>query len=55
VNTDASEFDLVEKLAETSKLAVPQSLAALKDKEIRFSEVIDKTEMKSYVFRTLGI
>lgn len=54
-NTDASEFDLVEKLAEVSKLTVPASLAALKDKEVRFSKVIDKTEMKDYVFSTLGI
>lgn len=54
-NTDASEFDLVEKLAEVSKLTVPASLAALKDKEVRFSKVIDKTEMKEYVFSTLGI
>jgi threonine synthase len=54
-DTSASEFDLVDKLAEVSKLPVPASLAALKDKEIRFSKVIDKTEMKEYVFSTLGI
>lgn len=57
VGADASadEFALVEKLYEVSKLPVPASLAALKDKEIRFSETVDKTEMKDYVFRTLGI
>lgn len=54
-NTDASEFDLVEKLAEVSKLDVPASLAVLKDKEIRFTKVIDKDEMKDYVFSSLGI
>jgi threonine synthase len=54
-DTSASEFDLVDKLAEVSKLPVPASLAALKNKEVRFSQVIDKTEMKDYVFSALGI
>jgi len=55
VDTDADEFALVDKLAEASKIPVPASLAALKDKEIRFADTIDKTDMKGYVFRTLGI
>ncbi|SDB12174.1 threonine synthase [Ruminococcaceae bacterium FB2012] len=55
VSTDADEFSLVDRLAEASKLPVPASLAALKDKEVRFSETVDKAEMKDYVFRTLGI
>ena len=55
VDTDADEFELVDKLAEASKLAVPASLAALKNKDIRFKEIIDKTDMKEYVFRSLGI
>ena len=54
-DASADEFTLVDKLAEVSKLPVPKSLAALKDKEIRFSEVIDKTEMKDFVFRTLDV
>lgn len=54
-DTATDEFALVEKLNEVSKLPVPASLAALKDKDIRFSETIDKTEMKDYVFRALGI
>lgn len=54
-NTEASEFELVDKLAEVSGLAVPASLAALKDKDVRFTKVIDKTEMKDYVFSALGI
>ncbi|MBR6045583.1 MAG: threonine synthase [Ruminococcus sp.] len=53
--TDADEFELVDKLADASKLPVPASLAALKDKDIRFTETIDKADMKGYVFRTLGI
>jgi hypothetical protein len=30
-------------------------LAALKDKDIRFKQVIGKDEMKEYVFSALGI
>ena len=52
---DADEFTLVDKLAEVSKLPVPASLAALKDKAVRFDKVIDKTEMKDFVFSSLGI
>ena len=54
-DTHADEFALVEKLNEASRLPVPSSLAALKNKEIRFSETVDKSEMKDYVFKTLGI
>ena len=54
-DTDKDEFDLVDELAECSKLPVPQSLAALKSKSVRFDKVIDKTEMKDFVFETLGI
>ena len=55
VDTDADEFALVDKLADASKLPVPASLAALKNKEIRFADTIDKNDMKDYVFRKLGI
>ena len=55
VDTDADEFALVDKLADASKLPVPASLAALKDKDIRFSKTVDKADMKAYVFESLGI
>lgn len=55
VDTNTDEFGLVDKLAETSKIPVPASLAALKDKDIRFKKIIDKTEMKDYVFESLNI
>lgn len=55
VDTNTDEFGLVDKLAETSKIPVPASLAALKDKDIRFKKFIDKTEMKDYVFESLNI
>ena len=49
------EFTLVDKLADASKLPVPASLSALKDKEIRFSESVEKADMDAYVFKTLSI
>lgn len=54
-DTDKDEFALVDELASVSGMPVPASLAALKDKDVRFSETVDKSEMKDYVFRTLGI
>ena len=53
IDTDSDEFELVEKLSEASK--IPASLAELKNKDIRFKEIIDKTEMKDFVFKNLGI
>jgi len=45
----------VDELAEVSKIPVPASLAALKDKEVRFTKVIDKADMKDYIYSALGI
>ena len=53
--SDADEYAQVDHLAEVSGLPIPQSLAALKDKPVRFSEVIEKTAMESYVLSKLGI
>lgn len=53
--TDCDEFGLVDELAEVSNIPVPASLAALKNKEIRFNKIIDKSEMKDYVFDALKI
>ncbi len=55
MDSDKDEFDLVDELAQCSKLPVPQSLAELKTKSVRFDKVIDKTDMKEFVFETLGI
>ena len=54
-DTNADEFGLVDELAEVSKIPVPASLAALKDKEVRFTKVIDKADMKDYIYSALGI
>ncbi len=51
----ADEYAQVAHLAEVSGLPVPQSLAALKDKPVRFSEVIGKEQMEAYVLEKLGI
>ena len=49
------EFDLVDKLADCSKLPVPKSLAELKDKAIRFDGSVEKSEMENCVFSMLKI
>lgn len=54
-DADADEFTLVDKLAAASKIPVPASLEALKNKEIRFKQSVEKAEMDNYVFETLGI
>ena len=40
------EFELLEKLAHLSNMQIPSSLSALKTKEIRFSTVCNKEDMK---------
>lgn len=57
IGADAGEdeFDKVDKLAEISKLPVPESLAGLKNKAVRFDKTIDKADMKKFIFESLGI
>ena len=49
------EYDQVAELAAISGLPVPQSLAALKDKPVRFKKVIAKEDMEQFVLGELGI
>ncbi|MDE6848531.1 MAG: threonine synthase [Ruminococcus sp.] len=49
------EYDMIDKLAELSKMPVPSALADLRNKPERFNDVIDKAEQKKYVLETLGI
>ena len=49
------EFDMVDRLAEISGYEVPQSLASLKTKEIRFKDVIAKEQQKDYVLGRLSV
>lgn len=52
---DIDEYDMVEKLAELSKLPVPEAIAGLRTKPERFADVIEKTEQKAYVLGKLGL
>ena len=51
----ADEFTLVDMLAQRSELSVPTSIKALKDKDIRFAQSVEKTDMESFVMEALGI
>ncbi|MDE5861461.1 MAG: threonine synthase, partial [Ruminococcus sp.] len=53
--SDRDEYDMIDKLAELSKMPVPSALADLRNKPERFNDVIDKTEQKKYVLEKLGI
>lgn len=49
------EFELVDRLYDVSKLNVPKSLAELKNKEVRFNDTIEKSDMKDFVLKSLGV
>ena len=53
--SELDEYDMIDKLAELSKMPVPSALADLRNKPERFNDVIDKTEQKKYVIEKLGI
>ena len=50
-----SEFDMVAQLNELTGTAVPEPLAQLRNKEVRFSSVINSEDMAQYVLERLGI
>ena len=52
---DMDEFAMVDRLCELSKYEIPESLAALKNKEIRFKESIESADMKNFVLRSLSL
>jgi len=49
------EFEMVEKLAETTKKCCPEQLANLREKEVRFTGCCSKDSMDQVVFDMLGI
>lgn len=49
------EYKMVDKICELSKIDIPQSLACLKDKQIRFTGSIDKSSMEGFVLNALEI
>ena len=46
---------MVAQLNELTGTAVPEPLAQLKNKEVRFSSVINSDDMSKYVLERLGI
>ncbi|MDE6518929.1 MAG: threonine synthase [Ruminococcus sp.] len=53
--SDIDEYAKVDRIAELSDIPVPSALADLKNKPERFNDVIDKSEQKAYVLKTLRI
>ncbi len=53
--SDIDEYAKVDRIAELSDIPVPSALADLRNKPERFNDVIDKSEQKDYVLKTLGI
>lgn len=54
VNTD-NDFELINRVAEYTKLKVPKALTGISSKAVRFNSVIDKENIKSTVLSFLGI
>lgn len=52
---DLDEFDMVEELNKVTGAPVPTPLKALKDKEVRFTNVCDKENMSEMVFKLLNL
>ena len=52
---DLDEFDMVNELNKETGAAIPTPLKALKDKEIRFTNVCDKENMSKMVFELLNL
>ena len=52
---EIDEFAMVDRLYEISQYEIPDALASLKDKEIRFSESVESNQMKDFVLKTLGM
>lgn len=50
-----SEFEMVDELNKITSMPVPTPLAALKDRQVRFNNVIAANNMPEYVLKTLEI
>ena len=51
----ADEFEMVDYLSRKTNTEVPKPLAALKDKEARFTAVVNADEMPEFVLDALGV
>lgn len=54
-DSNMSEFELVDVLADASKMPIPSSLAALKSKTVRFDGSATKDEMLDYIYNVLEV
>lgn len=52
---DMNEFDMVDKLNDITGVEVPKPLLSLKDKKVRFSDVVNSDCMQDYVLKSLGV
>lgn len=52
---ELDEFDMVNELNKVSAFDVPEPLKALKDKQVRFSNLCDKENMSDMVFKLLQL
>ena len=50
-----NEFDMVQELNRISGVPIPESLAGLKNKTVRFTNVTEANDMPEYVLKVLGI
>ncbi len=53
--SELDEFDMIDRLADISGYEIPQALASLKTKEIRFKDIIVKENQKDYVMDKLSV
>ena len=50
-----NDFTAIDMLNEKTGIAVPAPIAALRNKKVRFSRIVKKTELTQAVFESLGI
>ena len=53
--SELDEYDMIDKLSELSGYEIPASLASLRIKPVRFSNVISRDEQKDYVLKELAL
>ncbi len=54
-NAEGGDFALIEKLHQKTGMEVPESIAALQTKKVRFDGVINAEDMVPYIKQTLGV
>ena len=54
-DTDADEYEILDRLQAKSGMKIPAALAELKTKTVRFTDVVAQDEMPAFVKEKLGI